>query len=305
MSVPPPASSGWRTYALLGAGVAVVSTASILIRYAQADGAPSLAIAALRLGIATVVLTLFIAPRLATELPRVTRRDLLLAVASGGVLAVHFAAWISSLAFTSVASSAALVTTNPVWVGIASLVILRERLAPAAIVGVVLGLGGSVLVLLSDQATGETATASQPLLGNGLALLGAVMASAYLLIGRGLRARVSLQTYVWLVYAAAAVVLCLLALVAGAFTAPWGPVAWACMVGLALGPQLIGHTTLNWALRRVSATLVALAILGEPVGAALLAWLLFDETFTALQLAGFALLLAGIFVAARGERTSP
>ena len=305
MSVPSPASSGWRTYALLGAGVAVVSTASILIRYAQADGAPSLAIAALRLGIATVVLTLFIAPRLATELPRVTRRDLLLAVASGGVLAVHFAAWISSLAFTSVASSAALVTTNPVWVGIASLVILRERLAPAAIVGVVLGLGGSVLVLLSDQATGETATASQPLLGNGLALLGAVMASAYLLIGRGLRARVSLQTYVWLVYAAAAVVLCLLALGAGAFTAPWGPVAWVCMIGLALGPQLIGHTTLNWALRRVSATLVALAILGEPVGAALLAWLLFDETFTGLQLAGFALLLAGIFVAARGERTSP
>ncbi len=141
------------------------------------------------------------------------------------------------------------------------------------------------------------------MLGNVLALVGAISASGYLLVGRALRARVSLTAYIWLAYSTAAVLLLVAATASGvAFLSLPSP-AWLFMVALALGPQLIGHTTFNWALRRLTATFVAVAILGEPVGAAILAWLFFGEGFTALQLIGFVLLLAGIFVAARDEQS--
>jgi drug/metabolite transporter (DMT)-like permease len=284
-------------YAVLAAAVVVVSTASILIRYAQAQGVPSLAIAALRLAIAVALLTPLALPGLRRELPGLSRRDLALAAASGAVLALHFAAWITSLEHTSVASSAALVTTNPVWVGIASWLVLRERIRPVVAAGIVLGLAGSGLILASAPAEG--AAAPRPLLGNALALCGALAASAYLLIGRGLRARLSLLSYVWIAYGMAALLLLCTAAVSGAFTAPLSPIALALLVALAAGPQLLGHTGVNWAVRHVPATVVALAILGEPLGAAALAWLLFGEGFGALQLAGFGVLLCGIFLAAR------
>jgi drug/metabolite transporter (DMT)-like permease len=286
-------------YAVLAAAVAVVSTASILIRFAQAQGVPSLAIAALRLGIAVALLTPLALPSLRRELPRLSHRDLALAAASGAVLALHFAAWITSLEHTSVASSAALVTTNPVWVGIVSWLVLRERIRPVVAAGIVLGLAGSGLILASAPAEG--AAAPRPLLGNALALCGALAASAYLLIGRGLRARLSLLSYVWIAYGMAALVLLCAATVSGALAAPLSPAALALLVALAAGPQLLGHTGVNWAVRHVPATVVALAILGEPVGAAALAWLLFDEGFAALQLAGFGVLLCGIFLAARAR----
>lgn len=284
------------TYAVLALAVAVVSTASILVRYAQAEGAPSIAIAALRLGFATLVLTPIAWPRVRREWPQLTRGDLWLAFGSGAALAVHFAAWITSLEYTSVASSAALVTTNPVWVGIASVAVLRERVPRAVVIGIVLGLLGSLVVFGSTSGAGAAAPA--PLLGNGLALVGALAASAYLLIGRGLRTRISLLTYVWLAYGAAAILLVLATFATNASLVKVSGTALLLTLALALGPQLIGHTAVNWAVRRASATVVALAILGEPIGAAVLAWLLFGESFSASQLVGFAMLLCGIFFAA-------
>jgi len=297
-----PVTSHGLTYAVLVLAVAVVSSASILVRYAQAEGTPSIVIAALRLAFATLVLTPIAWPRVRREWPQLSRSDRWLAFGSGVALAVHFAAWITSLEYTSVASSAALVTTNPVWVGIASVVVLRERVPRAVIVGILLGLLGSLVVF--GSASGKGAAAPAPALGNSLALVGALAASAYLLIGRGLRARVSLLTYIWIAYGAAAILL----IAAAVATVPprFAPTGTAVLLtlALALGPQLIGHTAVNWAVRRASATVVALAILGEPVGAALLAWLLFGETFSASQLIGFAMLLCGIFFAARAPQES-
>ena len=296
----PPLEARWLTYAVLGFAVAIVSTASILIRYAQAEGMASIGIAALRLAFATVLLLPVALPRLRRELPELTRRDLLLTLASGAALAMHFAAWITSLEYTSVAASAALVTTNPVWVGIASALVLRERVAGGVVAGIVLGVAGSLLVFLSAPADG--ARASAPLLGNALALAGALAASAYLLIGRGLRARLSLLAYVWIAYGVAAVLLLVAAFVSRASLFQVSTTALLLVFALAAGPQLIGHTAVNWAVRRAPATIVALAILGEPVGAALLAWLLFGERFSSVQLAGFALLLGGIALAGRAPR---
>ncbi|GAB4201753.1 MAG: DMT family transporter [Roseiflexaceae bacterium] len=296
-------------YLVLFGGVLVAASASILIRLAQEQGVPSTTIAAGRLGIAALILLPLALRRALPELRRLGRRDLLLGVGSGVVLAVHFDAWISSLAYTSVASSAALVATNPLWVALASVLLFRERLDGPTILGIVLTVGGSALIGLSD--TGAHA-APNALLGDGLALLGALAASAYFLIGRELRGRLSLLAYIWLVYTSAALVLLVVALAVGwgsvavppGQTAPLGiPLpAWLCLLGLALGPQLLGHTAFNWSLRHLSATFVAIAILGEPIGSALLALLIFGESFAALQLLGFLLLLCGIATAALVER---
>jgi drug/metabolite transporter (DMT)-like permease len=288
-------------FLVLGFGVVVVSFAAILIRFAHAEGAPSLAIAAIRLTVAAAVLTPFAWLRAGGEMLRLRRREFSLCVLSGALLAAHFWAWITSLEHTSVASSTALVTTNPLWVALASAILLRERPGGAAVAGIVLTLAGSALVFAADASRAPSPD-SAPMLGNVLALVGAMSASGYLLVGRALRARVSLTAYIWLAYSTAAVLLLGAAMATGVSLVSLPSAAWVYMIALALGPQLIGHTTFNWALRRLTATFVAVAILGEPVGSALLAYFFFGEQFSALQFAGFVLLLFGIFVAARDER---
>jgi drug/metabolite transporter (DMT)-like permease len=289
-------------FLVLGIGVAVVSFAAILIRYAHGEGASSLTIAAVRLGLAAALLAPFALLRSGGEVRRLQRRDLALCGLSGGFLALHFWSWITSLEYTSIASSTALVTTNPIWVGLASALILRERPAPGAVVGILLTLAGSFLIFSADAGAPHSGSAKSPVLGNLLALAGALAASGYLLVGRALRARVSLVAYVWIAYTVAALLLWIGLAASGTALSGLPASAWTFMALLAIGPQLIGHTAFNWALRRLTATFVAVSILGEPVGSAVLAAFLFGETFSALQLAGFLVLLAGIFIAARGER---
>jgi drug/metabolite transporter (DMT)-like permease len=237
------------------------------------------------------------------EIARLAPRDLALTLASGALLAIHFWSWITSLEYTSVASSTVLVTTNPIWVGLASVLLLGEKLGRGAIAGLVLALLGMLITFAADTAAARPAPDAT--LGNVLAVIGALSASGYLLIGRALRARVSLIAYVALAYASAALMLWIAALFAGVPLLGHTGAGWLFLVLLALGPQLIGHTTFNWSLRHLSATFVALAILGEPIGSAILAWLILGEGFTPAQLAGFALLLAGIFLAGRGETSGP
>jgi drug/metabolite transporter (DMT)-like permease len=294
---------------VLFGGVFATASASIMIRLAQQLGMPSTTIAAGRLLLAALILLPIMLWRARAEVRALSGREVLLGLVSGVFLAIHFVAWISSLEYTSVASSVALVSTNPLWVGLLGVLVLRERLAPLMLLGILLTFGGSLLIGLSDS---SGAHASNALLGDGLALLGALAASVYFLIGRELRRRLSTMTYIWLVYSSAAVVLLGIALVRGWGAAPapagqpvvagYPPVAYLLLLGLALGPQLLGHTAFNWALRYLSATFVAVAILGEPIGSALLALLLFQEGFAPWQFAGFVLLLSGIVVAARAER---
>lgn len=288
-------------FLVLGVGVAIVSTASILIRFAQADGASSAIIAAGRLTIAALVMAPFALSRAGPELRRIRQKDVFLCAVSGLLLAAHFWTWIASLEHTSVANSTALVTTNPIWVALLSAWLLREKPGRVQITGIALTLVGTLLIFLAENTHSGVATA--PVLGNSLALLGALAASGYLLIGRGLRSNLSLLVYVWLTYSFAAIALIIAALAGGETFGGVSSSAWLLIAALALGPQLLGHTAFNWALRRLSATFVALSILGEPIGSALLAWWLLDENFVALQLAGFLALLAGIFVAARAERS--
>jgi len=286
-------------YGVLLAGVLAVSTASILIRYAQAGGLSSLAIATLRMAIAALVLAPFAAPAARSLWRSLDGRDRVLVGVAGACLALHFATWISSLAYTSVASSAALVTSHPLWIAIASFLLFGERPGRIGAAGVLLTLAGAALIVLSDE---ESGIGAAPLLGNALALAGAFAMAGYMLVGRTLRDRVTTLPYVWLVYLISAIVLLAVALPMHAFAGVWSLAALGWVAALALVPQLIGHTALNWALRHVSATLVSVAIVGEPVASALLAWALFGEHFAPLQLGGFALTLCGILICAVGEQ---
>jgi drug/metabolite transporter (DMT)-like permease len=291
-------------------GILAVSTASIFIRFAQ-QHAPSLVIAAYRLAIATLVLAPF-ALRRRNELRQLDRSGKWLAVLSGIFLAVHFATWITSLAYTSVASSVVLVTTTPLFVALFSPFTLKEPLSRLAGLGMLAALAGGVTVGLSDTCTLQGWQISCPPLaefvrgkafwGDLLALAGAVAAAGYVIIGRRLRLRLSLVSYVFAVYGTAAVVLVLLMFLSG--QKPWGYPAetylWFAL--LALIPQLIGHSTFNWALGYLSAAFVSITLLGEPIGSTILAYLVLDERPTILKMIGAILIFAGILIASQAER---
>ena len=290
----------WLPLIVLGVGLLAISFGAILARMAQGAGLPSLAVAALRLGLAAMIVTPVAWWQSRHVLRALTRRQIVLAAAAGFFLALHFAAWISSLEYTSVASSTALVTTNPVWISVAAFVFLGERTTRLTLAGIAVSLAGSALIFWSDSRSGLPG--NNALLGNGLAIVGSWCFSAYLLIGRRLRAGTPLSAYVWLAYGAAAVFLLGACRGSGVPLSGYSLSAYTAALGLALGPQLLGHTAYNWALRYVSPTLVAVVTLGEPVGSSLFAWLIFDEAFAFWQGAGFVLLLLGIYLAVRGER---
>jgi len=292
----------------LGIAIVAVSTASILIRLAQ-QHAPSITIAALRLGFATLFLAPIALARHRTELRALRPRELLLAAASGVFLAVHFATWISSLEYTTVASSVVLVSTGPLWVALLSPFFLGEKLGRAAMVGLALAVAGGIIIAVGEACTWEgslhctalgTTLQGSSLWGNFLALAGAWAVSGYLLLGRHLRATLSLVPYIFLVYGCASIGLLAAAVISHGLVLSLPPVAYGWIVLLALVPQLLGHSTYNWALRYLPAAFVAVTTLGEPVGSAILAYFILDEKPGSFVLSGALLIMAGIYLAARG-----
>ncbi|MCL6509626.1 MAG: DMT family transporter [Anaerolineae bacterium] len=273
-------------------GVIAVSTASIFIRFAQQAGANSLAIAALRLTIATLVLLPFALNRCRDEFRALSRRDLLIAMVSGTFLGGHFATWILSLEFTSVVSSVVLVSLSPLFIAAASALFLKEPLTTRIVIGMLIAIAGGVLIGLSDS--GGTVPGQNPTLGNVLALAGALCMTPYLIIARALRSKFSLLAYITLVYGAAAVVLMLVVLLTRTPLTASDPWAYLWITLLALMPQLVGHTSFNWSVRRLPAVYGTIPVLGEPVGSTILAMLVLGEVVRPLTLLGAALALAGI-----------
>lgn len=293
-------------FALLTA-ILAVSTSSVFIRFAQED-APSLVIAALRLTFATLMLAPIALTRPRAELLNLTRGDLSLGLVAGLFLAVHFGTWISSLEFTTVASSVVFVSTGPLWVALLSPVLLNERLKRAAILGLALALIGGAIVGLSDACIWKNGLQcpdlgrvlqGRTMWGNFLALAGAWAVSGYLIIGRKLRTKISLIPYIFIVYGMAA-----LGLIAAMFVSGESPLghpasAYFWIFLLAAFPQLIGHSTYNWVLRYIPAALVAITTLVEPIGSAILAFFILRETPSQGVLVGGALILSGIYLTSR------
>ncbi len=298
----PPAAVPSRTTADLAlvVGVAAVSSAAILITLARREGVPALSIAALRLALAAVVVLPVALLRSRRELFALPARDLGLAALSGLFLAMHFGFWTASLDATSVMSSVVVVSTNPVFVALASAILFRERPGAGTVVGIAVAIAGGVLVGLLDAAQSGAASAR----GDLLALAAAVCGSAYLLVGRNVRPRMSLTAYVGVVYTVAAVALLTAVAVSGTSLELARPRGMLWVALLAAGPQLLGHTSYNYALRHVSATLVTVTLLAEPVGATLLAIPVLGQMPSLPHAAGGLLILVGIFLAARSEGRS-
>ncbi|PSQ54165.1 EamA/RhaT family transporter [Halobacteriales archaeon SW_8_65_20] len=286
-----------RTPPVVGLAVAIVavSTSAILIRFSDAPSGP--------MAFWRVTLTwLLLAPlalRSRGEFRRFDRRDLVSALLAGLALAAHFATWFESVDKTTVAASVTLVTTQPAFVAVGAYFLFGESLSRRSLAGIGIALAGSVVMSL-DGLLGVT-TASEPTLGNLLALAGAVLAGLYVLAGRSVRQRISLVPYVTVVYVVCAAGLLAYSLAAGDAVVGYPPREWLLFLGMAVGPGLLGHTVVNWALAHIESSVVSVAFVGEPVGSTLLALLLLGEVPGRLTLVGGAIVIGGIYLTARGR----
>lgn len=294
MKQQPPA----RAYVVLLLGVVAVSWAAIFIRLAEA---PALVIAAWRLSLAAIPVLIFAGTRMRRERSAYTGMTAALTVLSGVFLALHFALWIASLQYTSVVMSVVLVTTQPLFVALASPFLLNER--PTLEVALGIGLAACGALIMASSSFGDS---GESLRGALYATLGAVFAAGYFMIGRHVRGTLSLGAYIGLMYPTAAMILVLAAIVSGVSLFGYDLRTYLMFALLALVPQLIGHSSLNWSLRYFPAAVVTLAVLGEPVGATTLAALVLHEVPTLLQVGGGALVLLGVWLALRqGSLSSP
>lgn len=284
-------------FVALGVAVVAVSTSAILVRYSSA---PSLVKAFYRVLFTTVLLAPFALGSGRAAFSRLTRRDWLFAGAGGVALAFHFASWFASLELTSVAASVTIVQTQVLFVAVGAALFLGEHISRRTLAGMGLALAGIVVLTIGDSLSGITGGAA-PLLGDGLAVLGAAFSAGYVLVGRVLRQRLPLIPYVIVVYSVCSVVLFVLTLFDGASLVSYPPREWLLFLGMAIGPGVFGHTVLNWALAHLESSVVSASLLGEPVGSALLALIFLGEVPTVATLIGGAIILVGIVVTARAR----
>ena len=276
-------------------GVIAVGAAAIFIRLADA---PAVGIAFWRCALGVVALLPLAALR-GEELPG--GRDLWVGAVAGIALGAHFGTWIASLGYTSVAASVVLVSTTPVFVAVAAYLLFGERTSVVSFAGIVLAIAGTAVIAGGGPGSGTAA-----FFGNALALVGAVAMAVYVLIGRSVRTGgVGALPYSIVGYSAAALALLPVALLSGVQLWGYSATTWFWLFVITLGPQLLGHTVFNWALEYVRASIVSGAILAEPVIAALLAWLVLSEKPGWATLLGGLVVLAGLYLLLRGDRTSP
>ncbi len=294
------APSTARLVAALVAALVAVSSAALWIRMAHAG---PLAISFYRLLYATALLAPFSLRAARRELPTLPRRDRWLVAGAGVALALHFAAWIASLApsspvATSVAASATLVAIHPALVAAATPWITGAPFPRRAVPGIALALLGSAVIAWGDRRGHHRLT------GDLLAFLGAIAGAAYFVLGGRLRRSLGLMAYVLPVYAMAAATLGLLALVTGESLRITDAREHALFLVLALGPMILGHTLLNWALRYLPAWAVATTILAEPVASTALVFVILRDVPPVTAVAGALVVLSGLGVIARGSRSA-
>ena len=296
-------------YFVLGVGIVAVSSGSILARLAQAEEVPSLVIAAYRTLVAALIFLPFMLARRQNELRAMNAADWRLTLLSGLALAIHFATWITSLSYTSVAASTVLVSTSPLWVALAAPFFLGEPFTRWLKIGMALALTGTVIISLGTMVemengrllfnTTDLTTGQQPLLGNTLALIGSLAGAVYFLIGRKLRPSLSLTSYATLVYGTAAICLVLTVWLTGNSMVGYSPPVYLLFLLLGIVPQLLGHSSFNYALGYLPAAYVGVTIFAEPITASILALIVFGEQPGPLVILGSVFVLVGVLVSGR------
>ncbi len=291
---------------IIAMGVLAISSSSIFIRYAQSEGIPSLLIGAGRLVIAALLLTPFVLSRYQNVLKSLKPQDWGLALLSGLFLALHFATWVSSLEFTSVLLSTVLVTTSPIWVALLEFFFLRFMPTRWVIVGLMIAIAGGLVIAAGSSGTvaEDTTRTYDHLRGGALAIVGSISVAVYLVVGRKLRAKMPVIPYIWLVYGCSGIIMSAVVLLAGIPITGYSSEGYLWLLACAIFPQLIGHSTLNYAIGYISATLVGMVTQLEPIGSAFLAFILFSETPTFVQILGSAIILGGVMLASQGQAQS-
>lgn len=278
-----PVQHGWIPWSVLAVGVCAASVSAILIRYAK--GIDGIAISFWRCAAGAALLAPFAMP----GMKRMKRRDLLIPAAAGVCLAAHFATWITSVNMTSIASSVLLVSTTPIFVAIAARWAFGERLGSLGWFGIALAMAGAVLIVGLDFA-GST------LNGNILALLGGITVTGYVIGGREARQTLGILEYSVVTYFFAALALLPVCLIARTDLGGYPDKTWIALAGMVIGPQLLGHTLINFSLKAIDATMVSVTVMAEPIIAIGLAFLLFQEKPSALAYPGGVAILAGIYL---------
>lgn len=277
----------------LGVAILAVSTSAILVRWSTAD---SVVLAFYRVLLTTLLVVPFLFTRYSGDFAAFKRRDWLIATLTGAALAIHFAAFFESLEWTSVAASVTLVQSQPVFVAIGAALLLSERIGLRKAAGISVAVGGMAAMSAGEFLSGAVVAGARPLYGNALAVLGSFMAAIYVLVGRSLRQRVALVPYVLVVYSACTVTLLVVAVAQGLPLTGYDSREWFIFLGLAVGPGLFGHTVVNWALEHVESSVVSVSLLGEPIGATILALILLAEIPGWTTVAGGIVVLFGIYV---------
>ncbi|EPD50495.1 hypothetical protein HMPREF1210_02464 [Paenisporosarcina sp. HGH0030] len=270
----------------IAVGVLAVALSAIFVKLANADAG---VIAFYRMLFSVLIMAPIFFWKYTSEIKQLTKRDWTFSLVAGIFLAFHFILWFESLNYTSVASSTVLVTLQPIFAFAGTYFFFKERLSLKTIVSGVIALGGSILISWGDFRISGSA-----LYGDVLALIACALVTAYLLFGQDVRQRLSLVTYTFVVYGISTITLFFYVLIKGESFGPYPADDWLWFILLAIVPNLLGHTLFNWSLKYVSTNVISIAILFEPVGAAILAFYIFDEYLITTQIIGGIIVIAGI-----------
>lgn len=284
MRLPP-----FNPYIAVVIGVISVSTAAVLVKLA--DGAPASIIANYRLLFAVIIMAPYIFVKHRKEFRLIHKKDWILSTLAGVFLAFHFILWFESLNYTSVASSVVLVTMQPIFAFLGTYLLFQERFSPGALISMVIALLGSVII-----SWGDFRISGMALFGDFLALMGAVMVTAYFLMGQQLRKRLSLLTYTFVVYSISSLTLIIYNLILQNEFFGYPTNHWFIFLGLAVIPTFFGHSLFNWALKWLSTSTISMGIVFEPIGASILAFFILGEVVTWSQFLGGTIVIFGLFL---------
>ncbi len=300
-------------YVMLAFGLASFSFSSILVRLAQDEGLPSLFIASSRLTLGAIILTPLVLAKYRDNLAQMRRNDILLALVAGLFLAIHFGSWVTSLEYTSVLISVVFVTSSPLWVALLEFIFLRSKLPKSVIIGLGIAIAGGLLIGFGGVFAGDASVVvdrQREFIGGALSLVGAITIAVYLIIARklqqarehqGVVTKLHIIPYIWMVYGTAGLILLVLSTGSGIPVTGYSSQGYIWLILMALFPQLLGHSSLNYAVGYLPATIVSMMTQLEPIGSALLAYFLFGELPFPLQILGSAVIITGVMLATYGQ----
>lgn len=289
----------WHAYAAILIGVFATSFAPVWIRYAQAEGVPTLVIVAIRMSLSPLLLTPIVLARYSREIRQFSRRDILLGALAGFWLFVSFFSFLAAIEHISLMLNEVLGNSSALWVALMEILFLKATLKRSVWFGLVLALVGCTVIGLSSS--GEVGMGHNPLLGGALSLAGAITYAIYLVTGRSLRARISFVPYIWLVFGFTGLFSLMTLGITRTPITGYTPNGYWYILLMVLIPQLVGHSLVNYSLRYLSATFISVTGLMTVITSGLYGWLLFQEIPAIIHIPASLAILAGVVLVSRGQ----